>query len=323
MRTLCAHRACAGCDVVVLDSHNNWPYPEAWKAANLKLLRGVAGAHGRRLIELRGDCAERRDVDAAFAAARVDSVLHLAAVSGVSGGRAEDTVRANVCGTAVVADAARHAGARRLVLASSGAVYGDRPWGAPGARETDPTDAPVSVYAASKRSAELVAHAASCRDGPDTTVLRLFTVYGPRGRPDMAPFRFVRDVVAGTPISVQGDGSAWRDFVHVDDAVAALTAALLRPQAHRFAVFNVASGTAVRLREFVAAVEAATARSATLSFVAGRPGDVGGTHADVSAAAAGLAWQPQVSLEEGLRSTVAWWRSAAADEYRTDSSSLS
>ena len=309
--------------MVLLDAHNSWPYPRAWKEANVRLLTDAAAQHGRRLTSLRGDCASRDAVDAAFAAApHVSAVLHLAALSGVVGGRPEDTIRANVAGTCVVADAARRAGAARLVLASSGAVYGDCELRDRGVAETQPTDAPLSVYAASKRSAELAAHALCVGGGPATTVLRLFTVYGPRGRPDMAPFRFIRDVLAGAPLTVQGDGSAWRDYVHVDDVVAALLAALDAPQqpAASFCTYNVASGTATRLRDFIAAVEAATGRAADIRRVPGRPGDVGGTHGDVSRAAAALGWAPAVSLDAGLRSTVAWWRSAAADAYRLDTS---
>jgi UDP-glucuronate 4-epimerase len=312
-----------GSDCVVLDAATNWPYPARWKATNEALLRGVAAENGRRLVLLRGDCASRDDVAAAFgAAARVHAVVHLAAESGVVGGRPEDTIRANVGGTCVVLDAARSAGVARVVLASSASVYGDRgeALGVTGALESAAADAPLSMYACSKRSAELAAHALSSAGGPPVTVLRLFTVYGPRGRPDMAPLRFVRDVLAGVPLTLHGEGGAWRDYIYIADATAAVLAALDAPSPARYDVINVAGGRAVTLRAFVSAVERATQRSAAVTRVPGRPGDVGGTFGDVSKAAALLGWAPRVSLEDGLRRTVDWWQSGAADAYRTDSS---
>jgi UDP-glucuronate 4-epimerase len=311
-----------GTDVVVLDAHTNWPYPERWKAANLRLLHACAAQPGHgSLTALEGDCSSRADVARAFAAAPVTGVLHLAALSGVVGGRPEDTVASNVGGVCVVLEAARQAAATRVVLASSGAVYGDRgeALGAVGVCETHAADAPLSIYAASKRAAELVAHALSVGGGTPTTVLRLFTVYGPRCRADMAPFRFVRDVTAGVPLSLHGDGSSWRDYVFVGDVVRALLNALDAPPAEAFAIVNVAGGRAVRLRDFVAAVERATGCVAAVRRVPGRAGDVGGTFADISKATA-RGWTPTVSLDDGLRQTAAWWRSSDADAYREDTS---
>ena len=315
-----------GCDVVALDACTNWPYPAAWKEHNLRLLRAVAQESGQQLHVCRGSCTERGDVSAALgqAGARVAAVLHLAAFSGVTGTAAEEVVRVNVGGTCVVADEAKRAGVPRFVLASSGAVYGDRGEAMRdrGYAETHAADAPLSVYAASKRSAELVLHAAAVNSGMAATVLRLFTVYGARGRPDMAPYRFVRDIVAGTPLTVYGDGGAWRDYVHVDDVVSSLLAAALdgTPKAGQFRVLNVAGGRAVRLRDLISAVEAASGRPARLTRLPERAGDVGGTHADISNAARELEWRPAVTLEEGLQRTVAWWLSSEADDFRVDSS---
>ena len=170
-----------GADVVVLDTlRSNWPYPSAWKAANMQLLRATAVRHSRKLQVVVGDVRNVEDVAAAFAAADVGAVLHLAALSGVVGGRPEETVGVNVGGTCVVLDAARRAGASRVVVASSGAVYGDRGEALmqTGYAETHPADTPLSVYGASKRSAELVCHALCSTSAPATTVCRLFTVRG-------------------------------------------------------------------------------------------------------------------------------------------------
>ena len=316
-----------GCDVVTLDACTNWPYPAAWKEHNLQLLRAVAHETGQQLHECRGSCVDRGDVSAALQAAgghAVTAVLHLAAFSGVSGTAAEDVVRVNVGGTCVVADEAKRAGVSHFVLASSGAVYGDRGEAMrdTGYAESHPADAPLSVYAASKRSAELVLHAAAVNSGLAATVLRLFTVYGARGRPDMAPYRFVRDIVAGTPLTVFGNGGAWRDYVHVDDVVSAFVAAALDAPGEpgQYRVLNVAGGQAVRLRDFISAVEAASGKRASLTRLPERAGDVGGTHADIASAARELGWRPAVTLEAGLQSTAAWWQSSGADGYREDSS---
>ena len=315
-----------GCDVVTLDACTNWPYPAAWKESNLQLLRAVAQDTGRRLHVCRGSCVDRGDVSAALqAGGRVAAVLHLAAFSGVAGTAPEEVLAVNVGGTCVTAEAAKRAAVGRFVLASSGAVFGDRGEAMRdiGYSEEHAADAPLSVYAASKRSAELVTHAAAVNSVMAATVLRLFTVYGARGRPDMAPYRFLRDICAGTPLTVYGDGAAWRDYVHVDDVVSCfLKAALDGAGASQapFRVFNVGGGQAVRLRDFIRAVESASGKQASLARLPERAGDVGGTHADIRKAARELGWRPAVPLEAGLRRTAAWWLGSGADDYRVDSS---
>jgi len=306
----------SGRNVVLLDNYTGAPYPRAWKQANLQRLQLVAQRARRSLVSVVGDCTSREDVASAFTA-DVAQVLHLAAQSGLSPGvKAEDLFSANVGSTCVVLDAAAQRGIP-TVLASSAAVYGDDGSGLPHAfLETHPATAPLSVYAASKRAAELATFAL-CQASP-CTILRLFTVYGPRGRPDMAPYCFIRDILAGKPLTVFGDCSAWRDYVFIDDVVDALLTALDRSPVSGVETFNVSSGVPVRLHEFVAAVEKACGSEAKLNRLPGRPGDVGGTLGDRSKAERVLGWRASVSLDDGLRRTVAWWRSPDADAYRTN-----
>ena len=312
-----------GHDVAVLDALTSAPTPEAWKLNNLELLQRCAARERRALTFVSGNCSSVRDVDAVFAAGSVKHVLHLAGHSGLSPGvAASDVFTANVVGTVMLLEAAARAGARSLVLASSGAVYGDD--GRSGPRlceESDPAMEQQSAYGASKRSAEM-AVIALAKQHPQLQcrIVRMFTVYGPRGRPDMAPWRFIRSITAGQAITIFGGGDAWRDYVYVDDVVEALLSALLLGgvdgEHGKADIINAASGQAVTLSQFIAAVETATGVRAQRLQQPARPGDVGGTLGDPRKAAELLGWRCTVGLDEGLRRTVAWWSSADADAYR-------
>lgn len=312
-----------GHDVVVLDALTSAPTPQAWKRHNLELLQRCAQRERRQLDVHTGSCSSVSNVEAVFAAGSVQHVLHLAAHSGLSPGvAASDVFQANVQGTVVLLEAAAKFGTRSLVLASSGAVYGDD--GRSGRRlsdEDEPAVEQLSAYGASKRSAEMAVLAlAKQHTQLQCRIMRLFTIYGPRGRPDMAPWRFIRSITAGQPITLFGGGDAWRDYVYVDDAVDALLSALLLDRVGeprgKSDIFNVASGQAVTLSEFILAVEAATGVRAQRLNQPARPGDVGGTLGSPRKAAELLGWRCRVSLEEGLRRTVAWWNSPDADAYR-------
>ena len=275
----------------------------------------------------------------------VSRVVHLAARSGVAGANAdpEGATDANVASTAVLLDLASAHKCVSFTLASSGSVYGecavDVASGEPVAsREDDPTDHPTSPYAASKRAAELMARAyaslASAPSAPSAssmrvTVARIFTVYGPRGRPDMAVYRFVAALRRREEIRRFGDGrSTWRDYLHVDDVVSGLLAAARRGEgaeggaeggADAFAIVNLASGSPTRLGELIDAVASAVGLTdGADEFVTearGRPGDVGGTFADVSAAKSLIGWEPTIGLRDGVASTAGWYASEEAQAW--------
>lgn len=271
----------------------------------------------------------------------VSRVCHLAARSGVAATFDDPAgaVSANVASTATLLSLASNAAreCRSFVLASSGSVYGECAVDSEGepvpSREDHPTDAPASPYAASKRGAELMARAFASNAGGrlPVTVARIFTVYGPRGRPDMAVFRFVRAASTGGTLFRFGDGqSTWRDYAHVDDVVEGLLAALYRDAKNAssggirtsdcgdgFLVVNVASGTPTRLGTLIEEVTRACGGDpGEVEERPGRPGDVGGTYADARRAEETLGWRAKISLREGLRKTALWYAAEEAAPWR-------
>ena len=187
-----------------------------------------------------------------------------------------------------------------VVFASSSSVYGNRDTGP--FTETDTLGFPASPYAGSKRAAELMCNAAHLSWGQSITILRFFTVYGPRQRPTMAISKFIRMAEAGAVIPVFGDGGSRRDYTYVDDAVSAVLAALSKPQG--FAVFNVGGGSPIRLDALVDAVGQATGCSIQTEKLEDQPGDVALTWADPTLIQECLGWSAEVDILEGLRRTV-------------------
>jgi UDP-glucuronate 4-epimerase len=297
-------RLAAGDHVTVIDDFNDF-YPPATKRGNLAPHR----ANPRfRLVE--GDIRDAAAVEAAFAGQDFDAVVHLAARAGVRPSLDQPILyeEVNVVGTLRLLEAAVRHGRPRFLLASSSSVYGC------GRRlpfsEDDPIDRPISPYAATKRGAELHVAATHHLRGLTAVCLRIFTVYGPRQRPEMAIARFLRCVEKGEPIPLYGDGSSSRDYTYVDDAVDGIEAALRAPV--EFEIINLGGAHPVSLAELVAAIETATGRKAVVDRQPDQPGDVPATYASVEKAARLLAFRPRVGLPEGLRRTVEWLRGSAA-----------
>jgi len=332
--------------IAVDDFDAHGPYPRAWKRANAVMLTRAGTCDVAEVDASDSEAFERVVLDAV---ARADAgeggvdirIAHLAARSGV-GAAAGDAVGATVANALsavnVLSVASRVnraysegiARVPRVVLASSGSVYGEASMTADGApiasRVGDGTDHPTSTYAATKRSSELLAkahvatHARAGAGGVSVIVARIFTVFGPRGRPDMAVWRFIKQLTSGARLTRFGDGqSTWRDYVYVDDVVDALTRALmveLPESSDGFEIVNIAGARPVFLSEIIAACEEACGTSSAVDELPQRPGDVGGTYGDITEATALLDWTPKTTLRDGLRRTVAWWTSPEADEYR-------
>jgi len=232
-------------------------------------------------------------------------VCHLAARAGVRPSIDDPLlyVRANVAGTTNMLEYSRLHSVRNVVVASSSSVYGES--GSTYFSEAEDVDYPVSPYAATKRSGELISRTYHRLYDLNITNLRFFTVYGPRGRPDMAPYKFIRRISEGERIDRYGDGSTSRDYTYVDDIVDGVVRAIDR--AYPCEVFNLGKGSGTTLSEFIGLVERHTGRAANVRVMPEQPGDVPFTNADVSKARRLLGYEPRVTMEEGIRRTVTWY----------------
>ncbi|MCG3189234.1 MAG: UDP-glucose 4-epimerase [Burkholderiaceae bacterium] len=271
------------------------------RVAHLLAPRGVPC----RTVEL----ADAAAVRALFEALKPGIVVHLAAQAGVrySIDHPETYVQSNLVGFANVLEACRHHRVQHLVYASSSSVYGDRT--DPPFRETQPTDSPVSLYAATKKANELMAH--SHLYGLRATGLRFFTVYGPWGRPDMAAFGFAEKLLAGQPLPVFGHGALQRDFTYIDDIVEGVVrVAFASPPATTPAheVFNIGNHSPVTVLQFIDTLAAALGVQPALQMLPPQPGDVTMTCADVTRLRERVGFEPSTPLDVGLRRFVAWLR---------------
>ena len=306
-----------GDHVVGLDNLNDYYDP---RLKHDRLAR-LTPHPGFRFVKL--DVADRDGVGKLFAEEKFERVVHLAAQAGVrySLVNPQAYIDSNVVGFTNILEGCRHHAVQHLTYASSSSVYGGNT--AMPFSEHHNIDHPVSLYAATKKANELMAHSYSHLYGLPTTGLRFFTVYGPWGRPDMACFEFTRAILAGEPIRVFNHGRMSRDFTYIDDIVEALLAVLDAPpvagdSGHdaspatsraAYRVLNIGSDAPVPLLEFIGAIERALGRRARLELQPMQPGDVPATHADVSLLQAlpGAA-RPVTLLDEGVQRFVAWYR---------------
>ena len=302
-----AHRLLArGERIIGIDNLNDY-YDPALKQARLATFGGKAG-----FSFVRGDIAEPDAVAALVRTHGIRRVVHLAAQAGVrySIDNPFAYERSNLAGHLAVLEACRHAqGFMHLVYASSSSVYGDRPLAGAGFREDDPVDAPVSLYAATKRSCELISTSYARLYGFPQTGLRFFTVYGPWGRPDMAYFGFTRKILNDEPIEVYGEGRMARDFTYIDDIVDGIVGTLDNPPAQgENRILNIGDSHPVGLMDMIETLESALNRTAEKIMRPMQPGDVTATYADVTKLHALTGYQPRVMLTEGLRHFVDWYR---------------
>ena len=316
----CAERLAARRDEVTGLDHLSPYYSPELKEARLARLRGLKGFRFERL-----DLADRGALERLFAATHPDLVLHLAAQPGVrySLENPESYVQSNLVGFANLLECVRRHPPKHLVYASSSSVYGGNarlPWS-----ESDATDHPVSLYAASKKSNELMAHVYSHLFGIPATGLRYFTVYGPWGRPDMSPILFARAIMDDKPIQVFNHGDMKRDFTYIDDAVEATLRVLDEPAAREpgfdasapdpatswapWRVYNIGNHRPVPLMDYIAALERVLGKRARTELMPMQPGDVRETCADTERLARAVGFAPSTSLEQGLAKFAGWFKS--------------
>ena len=291
--------------VIGIDSFNDY-YDPALKAARAARLEG---RDGFRMV--RADIADHEAMRLLVADSGADRIVHLAAQAGVrySIDNPFAYERSNLAGHLSILEAARHAGVKHLVYASSSSVYGDRPLGAAGFREDEPAVDPASLYAATKRSCELLSQSYAKLYGFPQSGLRFFTVYGPWGRPDMAYYSFTRKIVRGEPIEVYGEGRMARDFTYIDDIVDGIVGVLDRPPpSGGHEIYNIGDSSPVGLMTMIATLETALGVEAKKVMRPMQPGDVTATYADVSKLNALTGYAPRVALKDGLERFVRWWR---------------
>ncbi len=302
-----AHRLLArGERVIGVDIVNDY-YDPALKEARLATFAGINSFTFERI-----DIADAAQMAALVRDHKIVRVVHLAAQAGVRYSIENPFAyeRSNLAGHLSVMEACRHAeGFAHLVYASSSSVYGDKPMGGEGFTEDEPANAPVSLYAATKRACELMSQSYASLYGFPQTGLRFFTVYGPWGRPDMAYFSFTQKILKGEAIEVYGDGKMARDFTYIDDIVDGVIGALDNPPArgeHR--VLNIGDSHPVGLMDMIETLEKAIGHEAVKIMRPMQPGDVTATYADVSKLHALTGYKPKVMLAEGLEKFAAWYR---------------
>jgi UDP-glucuronate 4-epimerase len=292
-----------GDEVVGLDNFNAYYDPTIKEARNARLT-----AHPTFRV-VRANLADTDAVNRLFAEEEeFDKVCNLAAQAGVrwSLDHPHDYMQANLVGYLNILEACRHHGKPRLVYASSSSVYGGNtrlPFS-----EADRVDTPVSLYAASKKANELMAHCYSHLYDMQTVGLRFFTVYGPWGRPDMAMWLFAKAILAGQPIQVFNNGDMQRDFTYVDDIVKGIVGALDSPGLDRYEVFNLGNHRSENLLDVIALLEKELGKKAQRELLPMQPGDVKATYADIDKARRKLGFEPITPVAQGVPRFIKWYR---------------
>lgn len=307
-----------GDTVIGIDNHNNY-YDPAIKEARL-----ARYADHPNYTHIRMDLADRKAIETAFAEHKPLRVVNLAAQAGVRYSIENPLIYidSNITGFAHILEGCRHHGIEHLVYASTSSVYG--------ANTSLPfsihqnTDHPLSLYAATKKANELMAHSYSHLYGLPTTGLRFFTVYGPWGRPDMALFKFTKAILEGSTIQIFNNGRHTRDFTYVDDIVEGVMRVLDKPATANPAwsgrspdpgsssapwrIYNIGNHKPVSLMDYIAALEKALAKTAKKEFLPLQAGDVPDTEADVEDLARDFDYRPSTPIEQGVERFVAWYR---------------
>jgi UDP-glucuronate 4-epimerase len=297
------------CEQLLREGQSVWAFDDLndscdpqLKRANLREIQSLA----LPFEFIFGDLTDTAAVEELFSSVKFDQIIHLAARAGVRPSIAQPALyqRVNVEGTVNVLEAARRTGVKKITIASSSSVYGvnaKSPFA-----ESDPIFSAVSPYAASKLACEALGHVYHHLYKMDVAMLRFFTVYGPRQRPDLAIHKFTRLIDAGQPIPVFGDGSTARDHTHITDILTGIMACTR--QEFGFEIFNLGESQTVTLSRLISLIESALGKAAIIDRQPLQPGDVPLTYADISKAQARLGYRPQVKVEKGIPLFIDWFR---------------
>ena len=289
-----------GHQVVCLDHLSDYYSPE------IKIQNIAHHFADKNFTFLVKNVVEKDKLEKIFQEHKFTTVIHLAARAGVRAS-IEDPLGfrdTNISGTINLLELAKSYGVNNFVLASSSSVYGNNekvPFA-----ETDPVDQPISPYAASKRACELYAYAYSRLCDLNITCLRFFTVIGPRNRPDMAHFKFLKAIAEETPITKYGDGSTSRDYTYIDDIVEGILASAAKNL--KFEIINLGNAQRISLNQMIATLEQALGKKAKIKNLPLQTGDVNHTWADISKAKALLNWEPKTEYEEAVNQLVEWYK---------------
>ncbi|WP_436299831.1 NAD-dependent epimerase [Variovorax paradoxus] len=294
-----------GDEVLGIDNLNDYYDPEL-KQARLGQLKGYS-----RFKFMKGDISDRSFVEDVFSAEKPDRVINLAAQAGVrySIENPHAYIQSNIVGFINILEGCRNNAIQHLVYASSSSVYGGNikmPFSV-----NDRVDNPVSLYAATKKSNELMAHTYSHLYKLPTTGLRYFTVYGPWGRPDMSPWLFTSAITEGRSIKIFNQGKMQRDFTYIDDIAEGTVRALDREILQPYKVYNIGNQQPVELMEFIGVIERELGQEAQKEFLPMQPGDVVATFADVGELKREVGYEPKTNLDVGLANWVKWYKDYA------------
>ena len=295
------------CEQLLREGHHVWAFDDLnpfydvqIKRRNIRDIQALA----KPFEFIHGDLTQRKDLDDLFASVRFDQVIHLAARAGVRPSLEEPALyqRVNVEGTVNLLESARLKGVKKFTIASSSSVYGINakvPFS-----EKHPTFTPLSPYAASKLACEALGHVYHHLYGSDIVMLRFFTVYGPRQRPDLAIHKFARLIAQNKPIPIFGDGSSARDYTFIDDILAGIMACTKKE--FGFEIFNLGESQTVKLTQLIETLEAAMGKKAMIERKPEQPGDVPVTFADISKARQMLGYAPRIKIDQGIPLFVDW-----------------
>lgn len=300
---LCEALLDKGHSVVCVDNFNDYYNPKAKEKNVQKCLKS------RNYTLLRKDITDFAGLGQIFKEREFDQVVHIAAAVGVRDSIERPLLfeKVNVGGTLNLLELCNKFGVKKFIFASSSSVYGENkkiPFS-----ESDATDNIVSPYAATKKAAEILCETYSRLYGINVTCLRFFTVYGPRGRPEMAPFKFAKIIDEEKEVPMFGDGSSKRDYTYISDIIKGIMAAVGKE--FRFEVINLGNSSPVELRELVSVIEKVVGKKARIKKMPLQKGDVPLTFADVSKAKRLLGYEPKVRLEEGIKSFFEWYKNSS------------